>query len=108
MQEVFITCWNRKGNSLIFAFCSAPRGVRVGGGEYTGHPTLDHAQDEYVPGAAHADANEGRFSIFKRGMKGVYQHCGEQHLHRGLAEFEFRYSTRDTADGEPVAGFTRC
>jgi hypothetical protein len=37
---------------------------------------------------------EGYFSIFKRGMKGVYQHCGEQHLHRYLAEFDFRYSNR--------------
>ena len=35
-----------------------------------------------------------RFSIFKRDMKGVYQHCGEQHLHRHLAEFDFRYSNR--------------
>ena len=37
---------------------------------------------------------EGNFSIFKRGMKGVYQHCGEQHLHRYLAEFEFRCNNR--------------
>ena len=37
---------------------------------------------------------EGYFSIFKRGMKGIYQHCGEQHLHRYLAEFDFRYSNR--------------
>jgi hypothetical protein len=37
---------------------------------------------------------EGYFSIFKRGMKGVYQHCGERHLHRYLAEFDFRYSNR--------------
>lgn len=37
---------------------------------------------------------EGAFSIFKRGMKGVYQHCAEKHLHRYLAEFEFRYSNR--------------
>jgi hypothetical protein len=37
---------------------------------------------------------EGYFSIFKRGMKGVYQHCGEKHLHRYLAEFDFRYSNR--------------
>jgi len=27
-------------------------------------------------------------------MKGVYQHCGEQHLHRYLSEFDFRYSNR--------------
>jgi hypothetical protein len=37
---------------------------------------------------------EGFFSIFKRGMKGVYQHCDEKHLHRYLAEFDFRYNQR--------------
>ena len=37
---------------------------------------------------------EGFYSIFKRGMKGVYQHCKERHLHRYLAEFDFRYSNR--------------
>jgi hypothetical protein len=37
---------------------------------------------------------EGFFSIFKRGMVGVYQHCGERHLHRYLSEFDFRYSER--------------
>ncbi len=37
---------------------------------------------------------EGVFSIFKRGMKGVYQHCREKHLHRYLAEFDFRYNNR--------------
>ncbi len=42
----------------------------------------------------HTNTVEGFFSIFKRGMKGVYQHCGEQHLPRYLAEFEFRYNTR--------------
>ena len=42
----------------------------------------------------HSNTVEGYFSIFKRGMKGVYQHCGEQHLHRYLAEFEFRYNHR--------------
>ena len=40
------------------------------------------------------DAIEGVFSIFKRGMKGVYQHCSEKHLHRYLAEFDFRYNQR--------------
>jgi hypothetical protein len=37
---------------------------------------------------------EGYYSIFKRGMKGIYQHCGKQHLHRYVAEFEFRYNNR--------------
>jgi hypothetical protein len=34
------------------------------------------------------------FRIFKRGMRGIYQHCSEKHLHRYLAEFDFRYSNR--------------
>jgi hypothetical protein len=42
----------------------------------------------------HTNTIEGYFSIFKRGMKGVYQHCGEKHLHRYLAEFDFRYNNR--------------
>ena len=37
---------------------------------------------------------EGLWSVFKRGMKGIYQHCGEAHLHRYLAEFDFRYNNR--------------
>ena len=37
---------------------------------------------------------EGFFSVFKRGMRGIYQHCSEAHLHRYLAEFDFRYSFR--------------
>lgn len=42
----------------------------------------------------HTNTVEGFYSIFKRGMKGVYQHCAEHHLHRYLAEFDFRYSNR--------------
>jgi hypothetical protein len=42
----------------------------------------------------HSNTVEGYFSIFKRGMKGVYQHCGKKHLHRHVAEFEFRYNNR--------------
>jgi hypothetical protein len=37
---------------------------------------------------------ESFFGIFKRGMKGVYQHCGAQHLQRYITEFDFRYSNR--------------
>ena len=45
-------------------------------------------------GVVSTNTVEGFFSIFKRGMTGVYQHCGEQHLQRYLAEFDFRYSNR--------------
>jgi hypothetical protein len=43
---------------------------------------------------------EGFFGIFKRGMRGNYQHCAEKNLHRYLAEYEFRYNTRAMTDGE--------
>ena len=46
---------------------------------------------------------EGYFSIFKRGMKGVYQHCKEKHLHRYLSEFDFRYSNRIALGVDDVA-----
>lgn len=58
------------------------------------HHMVNHYANEYVRGEAHTNTLEGYFSIFKRGMKGVYQHCGEQHLHRYLAEFDFRYNNR--------------
>lgn len=59
------------------------------------HQTVAHSQEEYVRGIVHTNTVEGYFSVFKRGMKGVYQHCGKQHLHRYLAEFDFRYNHRE-------------
>lgn len=64
------------------------------GKAYASHETVNHSSKEYVRGTVHTNTIEGFFSIFKRGMKGVYQHCGEQHLHRYLAEFDFRYNNR--------------
>ena len=61
---------------------------------FADHDFTVHSEGEYVRGNVHTNTIEGYFSIFKRGMKGVYQHCGKQHLHRYLAEFEFRYSNR--------------
>lgn len=62
------------------------------------HKTVNHSTGEYVrytaQGNVHTNTVEGVFSIFRRGMVGTYQHCGEAHLHRYLAEFDFRYSNR--------------
>jgi transposase-like protein len=62
-----------------------------------GHAAVDHAK-EYVrqgsDGLVHTNTLEGFFSVFKRGMVGTYQHCGEQHLQRYLAEFDFRMNNR--------------
>lgn len=66
--------------------------------EYAGHRAVQHTAGEYVrfeDGAViHTNTIENVFSVLKRGMRGVYQHCGEAHLHRYLAEFEFRYNHR--------------
>ncbi|MDZ5698361.1 IS1595 family transposase [Chelativorans sp. M5D2P16] len=68
------------------------------GEEYADHKTTKHSAGEYVryeDGAViHSNTIESVFSVFKRGMVGVYQHCGEAHLHRYLAEFDFRYNRR--------------
>jgi hypothetical protein len=66
---------------------------------FAGHGTTAHSAGQYVvltDRHIHSNTVEGYFSIFKRGMKGVYQHCGEQHLHRYLAGYEFRYKHRIT------------
>jgi transposase-like protein len=73
--------------------------VKVGR-EYADHQVVQHNIGEYGRGEAHTNTIEGFFSIFKRGMRGVYQHCGEKHLHRYLAEFDFRYTERKISDFE--------
>jgi transposase-like protein len=83
------------------------------GREFESHDAVNHGEKEYVrywntvTGTMRPDGKplvqtttittntvEGYYSIFKRGMKGIYQHCSEKHLHRYLAEFDFRYSNR--------------
>lgn len=67
---------------------------RFAGQQLLAHQSVNHGAGEYVRGTVHTNTIEGYFSIFKRGMRGIYQHCGKQHLHRYLAEFDFRYSNR--------------
>ena len=75
------------------------RHFKTPGKAFAGHSSVNHTQDEYVRyerGLPIITTNtvEGYYSIFKRGMKGVYQHCAKKHLHRYMAEFDFRYSNR--------------
>ena len=67
---------------------------RTIGREFTAHQSVSHGRGEYVKGTASTNTIEGFYSIFKRGMKGTYQHCSEAHLQRYLTEFDFRYSNR--------------
>ena len=61
---------------------------------FASHEAVKHSAGEYVRDDVHTNSAEGYFSIFKRGMRGIYQHCGEKHLHRYLAEYDFRYNHR--------------
>jgi transposase-like protein len=82
------------------------------GDEFAKHDAVDHSRGEYgytdrkTGAKVNTNTTEGFYSIFKRGMRGKYQHCGEKHLHRYLAEFDFRYSNRSALgieDAERVA-----
>jgi transposase-like protein len=68
------------------------------GKEFDAHRTVHHSSGEYVryeaDGVVHTNTVENVFSVLKRGLNGIYQHCGEAHLHRYLAEFEFRHNHR--------------
>ena len=64
---------------------------------FADHQFVVHSTGEYVSKTDHTihiNTAEGYFSIFKRGMRGVYQHCAKKHLHRYVAEFDFRYNNR--------------
>ncbi len=66
--------------------------------DFAGHETVRHAAGEYYRDGVTTNNCENFFSIFKRGMKGIYQHCSERHLQRYLSEFDFRYNNRDIDD----------
>jgi transposase-like protein len=73
------------------------------GAEFAAHETVNHSAKEYVRGDVTTNTVETYFSVFKRGMRGTYQHCKEKHLHRYLAEFDFHFNNRTAlgiSDGE--------
>ena len=76
------------------------------GWTFAEHGIVTHSASEYVNAddpSIHTNTVEGTFSVFKRGMRGIYQHCSTKHLHRYLAEFDFRYSYRVALGVDDVA-----
>jgi hypothetical protein len=61
---------------------------------FAAHDFTNHSAGEYVRGNVHINTAENYYSVFKRGMVGIYQHCAEHHLHRYVAEYDFRYNNR--------------
>ena len=87
------------------------RHYKVAAKQFADHGFVAHSLGEYV----HRDDPtittnqiEGFFGIFKRGMRGIYQHCGKQHLHRYLAEFDFRYTNRIATGCDDTERARRC
>jgi transposase-like protein len=74
-------------------------GYLVAGSDYAAHDSVKHREHEYTRGDVTTNTVEGFFGILKRGINGVYHHVGKNHLHRYLAEFDFRYNARKTDDG---------
>ena len=113
MEATF--CNRRLFFPLFFAgsdfFCEK---IHTETGEDAAHKTTKHSAGEHVRYEGdlviHSNTIENVFSVFKRGMIGVYQHCGEAHLHRYLAEFDFRYNRRaalKTSDAERAEDLLR-
>jgi transposase-like protein len=75
------------------------------GDEYAGHSSVNHSAEEYVRlgGFAHTITVESHFALLRRGIYGTFHNISEAHLHRYLAEFDFRANTRDMTDGERAA-----
>ena len=75
------------------------------GDEFAGHSSVNHSAEEYVRlgGFVHTNTVESHFALLKRGVFGTFHNISEAHLHRYLAEFDFRANTRDMSDGERAA-----
>lgn len=87
------------------------RHYRAPGKDFAAHGFVNHTDGEYVSRddrSITTNQIEGFFAIFKRGMRGIYQHCGKQHLHRYLQEFDFRYTNREATGCDDTERARRC
>jgi transposase-like protein len=85
-----------KGSTVITDEYFAYRGISS---DYT-HLSIQHNQDIYVNGIAHTNSIEGFWSLFKRGIIGIYHNVSEKHINRYLVEFSQRYNTRTTTESD--------
>jgi transposase-like protein len=101
LRPILVTHINRKSWLMTD---EAGQYIEVGG-EFAGHGTVNHSIDEYVRhgGFMHTNTVESYFAILKRGIGGIYQHVGQQHLKRYLGEFDFRYNYRQALKYDDTA-----
>ena len=65
---------------------------------FAGHRTVDHSKGEYVKDGATTNHAENFFSQLKRSLDGTHHHVSREHLPRYLAEFDYRFTTRELSD----------
>jgi transposase-like protein len=70
------------------------------GREFASHGVTRHVAGEYAVGDNHSNTVEASFSLLKRGLIGTFHHVGEQHLHRYVTEFDYRWNHRKVTDRE--------
>jgi hypothetical protein len=102
LRPLVVTHVSRKSSLMT----DTAGGYMAVGKEFERHEMVDHGAGEYVRGDAHSNTVESYFATFKRGIYGIYHHISEAHLHRYLAEFDFRYNNRaklGVSDGERAA-----
>lgn len=87
-------------SSLVFS--DEFRGYRILPKAGYFHDTVDHSKDEYVKGSAHTNTIENTWSLFKRGVIGIYHHVSPKHIQRYLDEFTARANTRKISDSGRV------
>jgi hypothetical protein len=76
---------------------------------FAGHGTVKHSADEYVRtgGFHHTNTVESFFALLKRAVYGQFHHVSEAHLHRYLAEADFKYNTRSEDDADRTDALLR-
>ena len=83
-------------------------GYRDFGAMVAEHHTVNHAEGEYVrDGKITSNHAENFFSQLKRSLDGTHHHVSREHLHRYLAEFDYRFTTRALNDGDRMARVVR-
>jgi transposase-like protein len=73
------------------------------GADFASHESVNHSAGEYVRDDVTTNSVESHFALFKRGVYGTFHNIGEAHLHRYLAEFDFRANTRKLTDWKRAA-----
>ena len=106
LRETIVTKVSRKSYLMTD---EAPVYTKLGR-EFSGHGTVNHSADEYVRtgGFHHTNTVELFFAILKRAVYGQFHHISEAHLHRYLAEADFKYNHRTRSALTTQSGLKRC